>query len=35
MCVIRMFAFSAKTKPGGVASTQFCSVAADGSRRNV
>ena len=32
---MRMLAFTAKTKPGGVASTQLFSVAAEGSLRNV
>ena len=35
MCVMRMCAFTAKTKPSGVASTQAASVAAAGKRRNV
>ena len=35
MWVIRMLAFTAKTKPAGVASTQAASVAAAGSRRKV
>ena len=35
MWVIRMFAFTAKTKPGPTASTQFFSVEAEGSRRKV
>jgi len=33
--VIRMFAFTAKTKPGGVCFTQDSNVAADGKRRKV
>ena len=35
MCVIRMCAFSGNVKPGDVSATQFSSVLADGSRRNV
>ncbi len=30
-----MFAFTAKTKPAGVAPTQFCKVEAEGRRRKV
>ena len=35
ICVIRMFALTANTNPGRVASTQFASVEAEGRRRNV
>ena len=32
---MRWLAFTANKKPGGVASTQFCNVEAEGNRRNV
>jgi hypothetical protein len=35
MCVMRMLAFTAKTKPAGVASTQAASVVAAGRSRKV